>query len=668
MSKYNFYLSYCCSDGKRIAEQLCAKLKERGYSVFFDKESLSAGDSYMQSIMEAIASSDYFLPIITKGASKSLSAMRELSLAISKAESRATKILPINASGPLEGELKYYLACIQQIPLDPSGDLPSEIERITEKIDQLVGHELKASLLYEKLSAYKKLLNQNKKAETLCALIGLTKEKLQSTLAHGSSDLWESCESLLDLYEQLSGYIGSYDEDSRRIAHLILKELDGIRALLNGSSNEPLPNPFTHRLLFASVAIRLIFMDRNIRSECADILTNGDVQNPCPIDQFIKIQKPFIEAYRREYKNIEQESKKEFIEKSAESIFSGTLQKPIERILEQDIYNALQKCGYQVETEIRSGRFTIDLAIKKNGRYILYIECCSKAPSNTENLYQTALKEYIASIGGTLHTIYNQDWSKDPQGELQKIKEILDRSITEDDELFLSIAKFIQDGNKLFDVLQEKGMAGDFLECLRESYERLKNYCIVVGADDVAAECAERIVELRNEAEKQQNQTEENEKAEKGIKSLLGYTLENSGKYDVFISFKSEDSDLAEKIYNYCHRKMKEPFWSKKSLPRLSQSEYSQAIDMALENSKHFVVVFSDLGYLNTKWIKYEMNVFNNEIKEGRKEGSNFIIVATDDVYDKIIQSNKTVLDIAYRRFQIIKMSEYEETLSQYIS
>ena len=32
------------------------------------------------------------------------------------------------------------------------------------------------------------------------------------------------------------------------------------------------------------------------------------------------------------------------------------------------------------------------------------------------------------------------------------------------------------------------------------------------------------------------------------------------------------------------------------------------------------------------------------------------------------IQSNKTVLDIAYRRYQIIKMSEYEETLAQYIS
>ena len=240
--------------------------------------------------------------------------------------------------------------------------------------------------------------------------------------------------------------------------------------------------------------------------------------------------------------------------------------------------------------------------------------------------------------------------------------------LLKDDELLVSIARFIQDGNKLFDILQKNGIAGDFSECLRESYERLKNYCVVVGADDIAAECAERIVEIRNDATKQQEGTTENEKVEKGIKSLLGFTLEDSGKYDVFISFKNEDSDLAEKIYEYCHKRIKQPFWSKKSLPRLSKSEYSKAIDMALENSKHFVVVLSDLKYFDAEWIKYEMDVFNNEIKEGRKKNSNFVIVATDDVYNQIIQSNKTVLDIAYRRYQIIKMSEYEETLAQYIS
>ena len=144
--------------------------------------------------------------------------------------------------------------------------------------------------------------------------------------------------------------------------------------------------------------------------------------------------------------------------------------------------------------------------------------------------------------------------------------------------------------------------------------------------------------------------------------------MEGSGTYDVFISFKNEDSDLAQKIYDYCHKHMKEPFWSKKTLPNLSKSEYSKAIDDALENSKHFVVVLSDLEYLNAEWISYEMDAFNNEIKEGRKKDSNFVIVATDDVYNQIIGSNKKVLNIAYRRYQKIKMSDYEETLAQYIS
>ena len=153
----------------------------------------------------------------------------------------------------------------------------------------------------------------------------------------------------------------------------------------------------------------------------------------------------------------------------------------------------------------------------------------------------------------------------------------------------------MREGNKLFDVLQKKGIAGDFLKCLLTSYERLKNYCEIVGATAVATECVDRIFEIQRELDKNRNNnTFENEKVEKGIKSLLGFTLKDTGYFDVFISFKNEDSDLAEKIYHYCLKNMKEPFWSKKSLPELSKSEYEDAIYAALRNSKHFVVVLSN--------------------------------------------------------------------------
>lgn len=241
-------------------------------------------------------------------------------------------------------------------------------------------------------------------------------------------------------------------------------------------------------------------------------------------------------------------------------------------------------------------------------------------------------------------------------------------AVTEDEELLLSIAKFMQEGNKLFDILQKRGVAGDFMKCLLTSYERLKNYCQVVGAADVAAACVDRIVDIRSQLDKQKEEKTTNAKAEDGIKSLLGFTLKGSGSYDVFISFKSEDSDMAEKIYQLCQRHMKVPFWSKRTLPELSQSEYEDAIYDAIRKAKHFVVVLSKLEYLEAGWIKREMKAFDRAITEGRKPNGNFVFVATDDVYDQIIGCNKMCLDERYCGYQILKMSEYENNLMPYIN
>ena len=210
-------------------------------------------------------------------------------------------------------------------------------------------------------------------------------------------------------------------------------------------------------------------------------------------------------------------------------------------------------------------------------------------------------------------------------------------------------------------------MEGSFLKCLLTSYESLKAYCQVVGASDVAAQCVDRILEIRNLVEKSGDTASEDGKAEKGIKSLLGFTLHGSGSYDVFISFKNEDSDLAETIYTYCKKHFKEPFWSKRSLPELSASEYEDAIYDALRKSKHFIVVLSKVEYMKEKWVKKEMATFDRAITEGRKTDSNFLFVVTDEVYRQIIGSNKMCLDERYCGYQIIKMSEYDSVLYKYL-
>lgn len=625
MGKYNFFISYCIADGKEIAIQLSNQITEKGYSVFMDSESIKNGNSFAKSIIEAISTCDYFIPIITEETTKSLWEMREISFAFSKAESRATHIIPIVATDHLDDELLFHMSNIQQLKLNRNIELSISVKKIAEQIDRFVAYKLKSSLLYEKLSEYKKLNNYNKEAETVCDLLKLTREKYIGTPKIEFSKIWQLCEDFLNLYKLLSTYIGSYDEESRKISHKILNELDEMYSMMIAPSKNGKRNLFQRHILFAAVAIRLIHIDRKIRCECADILSNGDAKNVFPVSTYIEKQTTFVDLFNSEYGKVEdrgfEEPQRQFIEETKTYIFSTSNRSHLESSFEKEVFNTLTKCGYRIDCELRLNKYVVDMAIKKNGTYVLYIECVNTLSSMTRILdSKKEIRNYIESIGGKLHIICSDDWAKNPQEEIDKIKNIVDSVLTNDDKILVSIAKFIQDGNKLFDIIQKNGMAGDFLECLRESYERLKNYCIVVGADDVAAECAERIIEIRNDSKNRQDEGHENEIAEKGIKSLLGFTLENSGKYDVFISFKNEDSDLAEKIYEYCHKHIKEPFWSKKSLPNLSKSEYSKAIDMALENSKHFVVVLSDLEYLDAEWIKYEMDVFNNEIKEGRKK------------------------------------------------
>ena len=113
---------------------------------------------------------------------------------------------------------------------------------------------------------------------------------------------------------------------------------------------------------------------------------------------------------------------------------------------------------------------------------------------------------------------------------------------------------------------------------------------------------------------------------------------------------------------------MKVPFWSKRTLPELSKSEYEDAIYDALRKSKHFVVVLSSLEYLNANWVQREMKAFDRAITEGRKPGGNFVFVATDSVYEQILSCNKMCLDERFCGYQIIKMSEYEQTLMSYIT
>ena len=577
MARYHFFVSYSSKDGIDLAKALTASLRERGYSVWLDVDSLSPGMDFAQHVYEIISDCDCFLPIITNEFLTSTWAAKEVALAVAKSQERAKPIIPlVCTTNPWSNSLQMLLGIYQWLRINSIEDIPM----IADRIDKAVGTKFKSAVLYEKLAEYRALKHAAKEFTTICQILELLCAKWSSlSLGEKQKDAMEICK----LLERLSCYPGQYGEEAKAVGYRMRETWGNVANLLKTDAEL-----FADDLFFSAFAVRLNYLDWEVRTESVDLTTSGDVMSGCidpfPVEQWAEYQKPYVQAFEA-------------------------------------------ACARE---EIGS-RFTQEEAdfIRQTREFIITPK--KSNTSITRDTHQAA-------------------------------------PVSEDEAILLSVAKFMQEGNKLFDALQKKGIAGDFLKCLLTSYERLKNYCQVVGATNVAAECVDRIVEIREQLDKQDDLAPKNEKAEDGIKSLLGFTLRGSGNYDVFISFKSEDSDLAENVYRLCQRHMKVPFWSKRTLPELSKSEYEDAIYEALRKSKHFVVVLSKLEYLQANWIMREMKAFDRAITEGRKPGGNFVIVATDEVYNEIIRCNKMCLDERYCGYQILKMSEYEKTLMQYIT
>lgn len=284
--------------------------------------------------------------------------------------------------------------------------------------------------------------------------------------------------------------------------------------------------------------------------------------------------------------------------------------------------------------------------------------------SGETDRYSAEELEYINSTEKYVYVIYSSNIGTAKNAA----KNARGQEVTPDDELLCSVASFMRESNKLFDIIGETNFASEFIRCLIVSYERLKAYCEVIGEKEICAECIDRIFELKGKLDSVNTEEDISPKANNGIKTLLGFTQPKSGKFDVFISHKSDDVDIAEDLYYFMKRNMKEAFYDKESLPEMSESQYRKAIMQALDGSAHFVVLFSDLSFLESYWVKLEMEIFQSEIDEGRKKNSNFIMIVTNNIYEQIMASNKSVLPIDFRRCEIMRVEEYKSKLLSYIN
>lgn len=278
-----------------------------------------------------------------------------------------------------------------------------------------------------------------------------------------------------------------------------------------------------------------------------------------------------------------------------------------------------------------------------------------KYESNNEDLFDN--DDLLGDITGKPESVSSQPSSID-EDETESTLEA---------KLF-EIAEHINKGNQLFESID--GLSGtegssDFLKCLQASYERLKNYSDIVGCKKVSIYCIERLDEINYKLSKLINPIQGNDLKENSIKALLGFTLPNSGKFDVFLSHHRDD-DLVENVYSFLKQNLYEPFYDKKSLPEMGESQYKKAIGKALDASETLIVVASNLEFLESTFVGFEMDSFHTEIIEKRKPHGKILFLLTDDVKQKI-EANKMILDVAFRGCEIIAISEYRVKLLPYL-
>ena len=81
-------------------------------------------------------------------------------------------------------------------------------------------------------------------------------------------------------------------------------------------------------------------------------------------------------------------------------------------------------------------------------------------------------------------------------------------------------------------------------------------------------------------------------------------------KYDVFISYKSEDYHLALPIHHFLTDQGLNVFLADVELRKKGRDVYGEIIDAALESADHLIVFTSKASYVNTTYVKSEWRTF----------------------------------------------------------
>ena len=101
---------------------------------------------------------------------------------------------------------------------------------------------------------------------------------------------------------------------------------------------------------------------------------------------------------------------------------------------EEAVSDAIRRLGYDIEPQVGSAGFYIDIAVRdpeKPGRYILAVECdgASYHSSATARDRDRLRQSVLEGLGWRFHRIWSTDWFRDPHGESVRLKDSIDRAL-----------------------------------------------------------------------------------------------------------------------------------------------------------------------------------------------------------------------------------------------
>ena len=121
------------SEQKESAELIAVALRERGYKVFFSKDTLPAAQSYDLRIEKAVKSSDLFVFLVSpESVTKGKYTLTELSFARDQWSNPSGHILPVMIAPTEIGKIPGYLRAVSIF--EPEGNVAADTAAQVDKI------------------------------------------------------------------------------------------------------------------------------------------------------------------------------------------------------------------------------------------------------------------------------------------------------------------------------------------------------------------------------------------------------------------------------------------------------------------------------------------------------------------------------------------------------